>query len=149
MRLRTLRLCLPSPLCFTLVLSFSVPLTSPGQAERWWLWTTDGLYYSRYIKHFLGGRGEWVDEIYERDDVAHGGIASVLFLRSKKERKKGGEALDIGVTLWYNRSITTSGSGSLQRTTWDFDLDECARSNFWPQEWFSRENNLQLFYLKM
>lgn len=90
MRFRTPRLCLSSLLSSTL-LSSSVPLTSRGQTERWWLWTTDGLYYSRYIKHFLGGRGVWVDEICERDDVAHEGIVSVMFLRSKKEWREEGE----------------------------------------------------------
>lgn len=41
--------------------------------------TAGALYYSHYIKHFLGGRGERAGEIRRRDDVAGGDTAFVLF----------------------------------------------------------------------
>lgn len=103
MRLRTLRLCLSFPLCSTLDLISLYTACIPGSDREMMIVTADGLYYSRYIKHFLGGRGEWVGEIYERDDVAHEGVASVPFLRSEKGWEGGEEGY--GTRHWGDTLI--------------------------------------------
>lgn len=89
--------------------------------------TADGLYYSQYIKHFRGSREGRVGEIYGRDDVARRGSPR-LFLRPGRLR-------DVGVTLWYNRSITASDDVSLSVDSARFwSRWTYARSIFWPQE---------------
>jgi len=122
---------------YRLCVCLSVSLSRPGLyfplccsrnrvgSDREMIVTADGLYYSQYIKHFRGGRAEWVGEIYRRDDVARRGSCDYSVLATG----------DIGVTLWYNRSITASDGGSLSVDSARFwSRWTYARSIFWPQE---------------
>lgn len=102
--------------------------------------TVDGLYYSQYIKHSRGGRGEWIGEFC--------GVrwrcvrCSTVLTISQVTR-------DIGVTLWYNRCITATGrvwftrDESMRFWSWWMRV----RSTFLTRRTSSYKGNLWLFHL--